>query len=57
MTYPEWREYQVQRRGIPLGRFGTPQDVAPTALLLLSPLSAFTTGASVLVSGGLGMRP
>jgi NAD(P)-dependent dehydrogenase (short-subunit alcohol dehydrogenase family) len=55
--YAEWQEDQVFRRGIPLGRFGTPEDVAPTVLLLLSPLSAYTTGASVLVSGGLGMRP
>jgi NAD(P)-dependent dehydrogenase (short-subunit alcohol dehydrogenase family) len=57
LPYDKWRAEQVRRRGIPLGRFGTPEDVVPIVLLLLSSRSAYITGASIPVSGGLGMRP
>jgi NAD(P)-dependent dehydrogenase (short-subunit alcohol dehydrogenase family) len=43
-------------RTIPLGRMGTPEDVADACLLLASPLARFLTGASLLVHGG-GERP
>ncbi len=36
----------------PLGRIGTPQDVASTASFLTSDDAAFITGASLLVDGG-----
>ncbi|HXY20167.1 MAG TPA: SDR family oxidoreductase [Gemmatimonadales bacterium] len=36
----------------PLGRFGTPEDLLGTVLWLLSPASAFVTGAVVPVDGG-----
>jgi NAD(P)-dependent dehydrogenase (short-subunit alcohol dehydrogenase family) len=41
---------------VPLGRLGTPRDVADACLFLVSPLSAYVTGASLLVHGG-GERP
>jgi NAD(P)-dependent dehydrogenase (short-subunit alcohol dehydrogenase family) len=37
---------------VPLGRFGTPDDVAGVALFLASDLSRFVTGTTVPVDGG-----
>jgi NAD(P)-dependent dehydrogenase (short-subunit alcohol dehydrogenase family) len=37
---------------VPLGRFGTPHDVAGVVLFLASDLSAFVTGVTVPVDGG-----
>jgi NAD(P)-dependent dehydrogenase (short-subunit alcohol dehydrogenase family) len=36
----------------PLGRFGTPEEVARAALYLASDDSAFTTGTLLVVDGG-----
>jgi NAD(P)-dependent dehydrogenase (short-subunit alcohol dehydrogenase family) len=41
---------------VPLGRLGTPRDVANACLFLASPLAAYITGASLLVHGG-GEKP
>lgn len=37
---------------VPLGRFGSPAEVAAAALFLASPLSSYITGAVIEVSGG-----
>ncbi len=37
---------------MPLGRWGTPADVAPAALFLCSPLARYITGAVLPVDGG-----
>jgi NAD(P)-dependent dehydrogenase (short-subunit alcohol dehydrogenase family) len=42
---------------VPLQRLGTPEDVAGAALFLASELSAFVTGETLLVSGGLPLSP
>ncbi len=39
--------------GIPLGRIGTPQDVAALVTLLVSPRGAYITGTTIPVDGGL----
>lgn len=39
---------------VPLGRFGTPEDVAGVALFLASDLASFISGVEINVSGGLG---
>lgn len=41
---------------VPIGRLGTPLDVAKAVLFLVSPLADYITGATVDVNGGLLMR-
>jgi len=36
----------------PLGRMGTPDDIARSVLFLVSPMSAWVSGTSLLVDGG-----
>ena len=38
--------------GVPLGRFGTVQDIAHAAAFLASPLASFVTGTVLVVDGG-----
>ena len=40
------------RREIPLGRFGTVEEIAPTAVMLVSDEGAYYTGAVLNISGG-----
>jgi NAD(P)-dependent dehydrogenase (short-subunit alcohol dehydrogenase family) len=42
-----------QARGIPLGRVGTPEEVASVAVFLVSDAASFITGAIIPVEGGL----
>jgi len=42
---------------VPLGRVGTPEDVAGVALFLASELSSFVTGEFVNVTGGIPLGP
>jgi 3-oxoacyl-[acyl-carrier protein] reductase len=37
---------------IPIGRFGTPDDLFGVAIFLLSPAAAFVTGQIIFVDGG-----
>jgi len=37
---------------VPLGRFGTPADVAGVCMFLASPLSSYVSGAAVEAHGG-----
>jgi NAD(P)-dependent dehydrogenase (short-subunit alcohol dehydrogenase family) len=41
---------------VPLGRFGTPEDLAGLCLFLASPLAGYVTGANLVAHGG-GERP
>jgi len=41
---------------IPLGRFGTPAEVAATVAFLATPAAAYVTGATIDVNGGMLMR-
>ncbi len=42
-------------RAIPIGRMGTPADMAGAALFLASPLAAYVTGHTLVVDGGLSL--
>ncbi|WP_330252785.1 SDR family oxidoreductase [Nocardia sp. NBC_00565] len=55
-SFADWSAAEANRRGVLLGRFGSPQEVAPIAALLLSPLCSYVTGSSIDVSGGSGGR-
>lgn len=43
-------------QGIPLGREGTPDDVAGSVLFLVSDLAAYLTGETIEINGGMFMR-
>jgi len=43
-------------RGFPLGRIGLPEDVAGTAVYLMSDMARFVTGITLTVDGGRDMR-
>ncbi len=45
------------RTAAPLGRAGTPEDVARAVLLLDSPLADYVSGASLVVDGGASAGP
>ena len=46
-------EQLARDRAVPLGRVGKPEEVAQAIAFLASPLSAYTTGATLELSGGL----
>jgi NAD(P)-dependent dehydrogenase (short-subunit alcohol dehydrogenase family) len=48
---------EAARTMIPLGRPGTPEDVANAILLLSSPLASYISGAAIAVDGASGTGP
>jgi NAD(P)-dependent dehydrogenase (short-subunit alcohol dehydrogenase family) len=53
LDWTQWTAQLAQRKQIPLGRLGLPIEAARAILFLASPLSAYTTGSHIDVSGGL----
>jgi 3-oxoacyl-[acyl-carrier protein] reductase len=45
--------YQARIKEIPLGRFGTPKDVAAAVVFLASDESSYLTGEAIKINGGL----
>ncbi len=45
------------RRAAPLGRLGTPEDVANACVFLASPLASWVTGHDLVVDGGVSAGP
>jgi len=56
-----WRDNPAAKKAVaeavPLGRVGTPQDIADACLFLLSDKASYITGAELIVDGGLMARP
>jgi NAD(P)-dependent dehydrogenase (short-subunit alcohol dehydrogenase family) len=55
VPYERWvpdEQRHLIPRWVPIGRFGTPDDIAGVALFLASDLSAFVTGTTVHADGG-----
>lgn len=50
---PDFQEWYVRRRKIPLGRTGLPEDVAGTIVFLASDYCRYMTGQLLVVDGGL----
>jgi NAD(P)-dependent dehydrogenase (short-subunit alcohol dehydrogenase family) len=47
--------YDLERTKVAIGRFGTPEDIAPAALFLASDESNYVTGQTIGVDGGSTM--
>jgi 3-oxoacyl-[acyl-carrier protein] reductase len=47
---------QALKAGIPIGRFGRPEEAAAAVVYLASPAAAFVTGATLDLNGGRFMR-
>jgi 3-oxoacyl-[acyl-carrier protein] reductase len=53
-SQPDFFKTMIDRN--PTGRMGTPEEIAAAAVFLASPRSAFTTGANLVVDGGITQR-
>jgi NAD(P)-dependent dehydrogenase (short-subunit alcohol dehydrogenase family) len=53
MTRPEVNE--AMKREVPLGRFGTSEEVADTVLFLVSDFARYITGETIVIDGGWKM--
>jgi 3-oxoacyl-[acyl-carrier protein] reductase len=42
-------------RAIPMGRMGTPEEIAEVILFLVSPAAGYITGETIAVNGGMRM--
>lgn len=51
-SWEQWTGELARRKNIPLGRFGLPEEAAQALFYLATPLSSYTTGSHIDVSGG-----
>ena len=52
-TWEQWSAELASKKSIPLGRLGSPAEAARAIFYLATPLSSYTTGSHIDVSGGL----
>ena len=48
--------FETAAKGVPLGRAGTPEEVATVVAFLVSTDAAFLTGETIEINGGMNMR-
>ena len=48
---------EATEQAVPLGRVGTPRDMANATLFLLSDAASFITGTELIVDGGVLAKP
>lgn len=53
LDWKQWSARLAQKKHIQMGRLGLPEEAARAILFLASPLSSYTTGSHIDVSGGL----
>ncbi len=53
LDWEAWCDQLASQKAIPLRRLGRPEEAAEAIVFLASPASAYTTGSSIDVSGGL----
>ena len=53
LSWEQWTQVLAQKKNIQLGRLGHPQEAARAIVFLATPLSSYTTGSHIDVSGGL----
>ena len=49
-------DLQKDMKNYPLGRYGSPVEVAHAIVYLLSNASAWTTGTSMIIDGGISLK-
>ncbi|MDE1180224.1 SDR family oxidoreductase [Paraburkholderia sp.] len=52
-SWEDWTGELARSKHIPLGRFGLPEEAAQALFYLATPLSSYTTGSHIDVSGGV----
>lgn len=52
-SWEQWSADLARKKSIPLGRLGSPDEAARAIFYLATPLSSYTTGSHIDVSGGL----
>lgn len=53
LDWTQWTRRLAQKKQIQIGRLGLPEEAARAIVFLASPLSSYTTGSHIDVSGGL----
>lgn len=49
-------QIELDMKNYPLGRYGTPQDIAYAMIYLLSDVSSWVTGTNLIIDGGLTLK-